>query len=400
MKFVLVLLLLWFGCVLNKAGDFNFRLHLVDNDLAMGKNGLGDYGLTALVDIDHDGKLDFVLGGRQPAPSRLYWYQYVNAGQWIRHEVGTNTLSDVGLAALDVDQDGWVDLVCSGVWYRNTGKPRSEAFQRISFDENAAGAHDIVLADMDNDGELDVVMMGDERTKLNCICWYKIPKDPSKPWPRQYIGPSIHGAIAPAGVGDINGDGFPDVVRADTWFENKNGRGMEWVAHKNIPMGRKGPYGYCVRTAIVDIDGNGQKALVMCDADIADCKMVILRTNDKGESWIKQELPQSFSYGSLHALGVADFNGDGRLDIVSNEQEELLPEGRQNPRWILWENLGAGKFKEHILLDSKLGGHELCVGDVDGDGDVDIVSKPWGAAAWNGASGKIHVDYLENLQKK
>jgi hypothetical protein len=129
--------------------------------------------------------------------------------------------------------------------------------------------------------------------------------------------------------------------------------------------------------------------------------MFVLKNADgKGGRWLKHELPQSFRYGSLHALAVADFNGDGRPDIVSNEQEELLPGARENPRWILWENLGRGKFSEHILLDQKLGGHELQAGDVDRDGDIDICSKPWGPRAWNGNGGKFHVDFLENLLKK
>ncbi|MCX7046848.1 MAG: VCBS repeat-containing protein, partial [Candidatus Sumerlaeota bacterium] len=235
----------------------------------------------------------------------------------------------------------------------------------------------------------------------NGVYWYKIPSDPKQPWEKHSIGPGVHGAIAPAGVADINGDGRLDVVRADTWFENKDGKGLEWIAHPNIPMGRTGPYGVCVRTVITDMDGDGKAEIVMADTDIVQSKVAVLKNADgKGGSWIKTEMPQSFAYGSLHSLAVADFNGDGRPDIVVNEQEELLPPGRENPRWILWENLGNLKFAEHIILDTKLGGHELQVGDVDGDGDMDICSKPWGVLPWNGANGKMHVDFLENLQKR
>ncbi len=377
----------------------DFKHHFIDQSLPQNKGGQGDYGLTALVDIDRDGDLDFVLGGRLPRPERLYWFEFKGADNWVRHDVGTNYLSDVGLAALDVDGDSWPDLVCSGVWFRNPGKQVDGPWERIVFAENIAGAHDIVVADIDGDGRQDIVMMSDARKPLNALCWFKIPANPRQPWERHDIGPGIHGAIAPAGVGDINGDGYVDVLRGDTWFENKGGKGLEWIAHANIPMGRKGPYGICVRTVITDIDGNGKKAIVMCDADIVGSKVCILRSPDgRGETWTKQELPQSFSYGSLHALAVADLNGDGKLDIVSNEQEELLPEGRTNPRWVMWENLGDGKFAERILLDTRLGGHELQVGDVDVDGDVDIVSKAWGCLPWNGIGGKMHVDFLENLR--
>jgi len=382
----------------SRAAEFKFQHHFVDRDLPASERGVGDYGLTALVDLDRDGDLDFVLGGRPVQPSRLYWFEFQSVDRWVRHEVGTNYLSDVGLAALDVDQDGWTDLVCSGVWYRNTGHPREQAFERQVFDDNAAGAHDILVADIDGDGKPDVVAMGDERTKLNALCWYSIPSDPKRPWLRHHVGPPVHGAITPRGVADLDGDGDLDLIRADTWFENKDGKGREWIAHHNIPMGRRGPFGICVRTAVADLDHDGKLEVVIADADITDCKIVVLKNVDgKGGSWSKTELPRGFVYGSLHALAVADFNGDGRPDIVANEQEELLPSGRENPRWILWENLGANQFAEHVILDTKLGGHELQVGDVDGDGDIDIVSKAWGPRPWNGNGGKMHVDFLENL---
>lgn len=382
------------------SADFQFRHHFISRELPITDKSVGDYGLTALVDLDRDGDLDFVLGGRPFKPSQLYWFEFQAPDRWVQHLVGTNYLSDVGLAPLDVDRDGWIDFVCSGVWYRNSGKPREQPFERHVFAANAEGAHDIVIADMDGDGQPDVVMMGDDRTSLNALCWYSIPRDPMQPWTRHPIGPPVHGAITPGGVADLDGDGDLDVVRADTWFENADGKGLRWIAHPNIPMGRKGPFGVCVRTAVVDLDGDGKAEIVIADADITDSKVVVLKNADgKGGRWEKLPLPQSFAYGSLHALAVADMNGDGKPDIISNEQEELLPAGRENPRWIIWENLGGLKFREHVILDANLGGHELQVGDVDGDGDIDICSKPWGPRAWNGNAGKMHVDFLENLRK-
>ena len=50
-----------------------------------------------------------------------------------------------------------------------------------------------------------------------------------------------------------------------------------------------------------------------------------------------------------------------------------------------------------MILDANLGGHEAVVGDVDGDGDLDICSKPWRAAKTNANRGSGHFDYLENL---
>jgi hypothetical protein len=382
------------------AGDLRFQHRFMAQDLPVTAQGVGDYGLTALVDLDRDGDLDFVLGGRSSKPSMLYWFEFQAPDRWVRHGVGQDYLSDVGLAALDVDGDGWPDLVCNGVWFRNPGKPREQPFERVVFDANASGAHDIVAADLDGDGRKDIVMMGDERTRLKALCWYATPSDPKQPWVRHPIGPPVHGAITPLGVADLDGDGDLDVLRADTWFKNKDGKGTQWIAHPNMPMGRKGPFGVCVRTAVADLDGDGRPEIIVADADIIDSKVVFLKNTDgKGGAWTKTELPQSFVYGSLHSLAVADFNGDGRPDIVTNEQEELLPAGRENPRWILWENLGGGKFAEHIILDTRLGGHELQAGDVEGDGDIDICSKPWGTRPWNGVGGKLHVDFLENLLK-
>lgn len=378
--------------------DTQFEYHTFDTSLPI-DDGVGDYGQTVLVDIDRDGTLDFVMG-RKASPHRgiagtLYWYQYQAPDRWVKHILGHDSLSDVGACALDVDGDGWTDIVSSGVWYRNPQRPREQEFQRYVYDQAGGGAHDVVAADIDGDGKPEIItLQGAE----NGLCWYKIPADPTQSWEKHFIAPGIHGAIAPAGIADIDGDGDLDIVCADTWYENRDGKGTDWVPHHNIPFGRVGPYGMCVRCIVVDIDGDGKDELVMCDTDIVDCKVSIIKNVDgHGMQWERHDLPQSFTYGSLHSLAVADFNKDGLLEILVNEQEELLPPYRENPRWVLWQNQGDGQFKERILFDTQLGGHECVVGDVDGDGWLDICSKPWGVLPSNGAGGKMHVDFLRNV---
>src|SRR5215510_14474792 len=83
--------------------ESGFRHHFVQRTLPASERGVGDYGLTTLVDLDRDGDLDFVLGGRPSNPSQLYWFEFQTADRWARHSIGTNYLSDVGLAALDVN---------------------------------------------------------------------------------------------------------------------------------------------------------------------------------------------------------------------------------------------------------------------------------------------------------
>jgi hypothetical protein len=376
-----------------KPGIFLFKHHFINTDLPS-YNGYGDYGQALLADLDNDGKLDFVCG-RSREPSALYWFENPGSpGPWKKHIVGHDQWTDVGAVAMDVDRDGRMDIVCSGVWFQNPGNPREREFVRHVFDKDGRGAHDVLAADINGDGRDEIVTC---QAAENGLRWYQLPDDPiAMPWPRHDIGPGPYGGIAPAGIGDLNGDGRPDIACADTWYENVNGDASLWVAHRNIPFGQVGSFGMCTKTIVADIDGDGRNEIIISDADVCGSRIAILRNEDgKGGQWGRQDLPQSFKYGSLHSLAIADFSGSGRLDILACEQEELLPPGRENPRWVIWESCGGGKFKEHVILDSNLGGHDVVVGDV--DGDVDIMSKIWGPMPWNAAGGCMHVDLLENL---
>ena len=72
-----------------------------------------------------------------------------------------------------------------------------------------------------------------------------------------------------------------------------------------------------------------------------------------------------------------DLDGDGDFDILTCEMEAVG--GDRNPRWYIWENLDGkgGQWQEHVILDVNLGGHEIVVGDITGNGLPDIVGKPW-----------------------
>lgn len=371
-------------------GELKFRHHFIEKDLPG-----ASYGQSSLVDVDKDGDLDFITGGKD-AQKHVFWFEYQGPDQWVRHVLGSDQPSDVGGTAIDVDGDGWVDHVSGGAWYRNTGKPREETFERIVFDKDLSAVHDLVVADLDGDGRLDVITMSDR----NNLRWYRIPKDPRAAWERHDIGAGVHAGVA---VGDIDGDGDLDVARSNAWFENADGKGTRWEQHP-VPFGvARPPYPNATRCVIVDINGDGHRDLVMTENEIRAGKIAwIENVGGKGREWKVHALAagDAAPRGAYHSLAVADFDKDGDADVFTVEMEWIA--GARKPRWFIWENVdGKGQqFVERVILDNGLGGHEAVVGDVDGDGDLDIASKLWRPSKENANGGRNHADYLENLLVK
>jgi hypothetical protein len=119
-----------------------FRHHFITRELPGRNVGMG---ASALADFDRDGDLDFAMYNR--GDGKLYWFEQRGKDDWARHEAGEFRISQLGCASLDVDRDGWMDIVIGGYWFRNTGKPRTGPFERYTYDSTIRREiHDIVTA--------------------------------------------------------------------------------------------------------------------------------------------------------------------------------------------------------------------------------------------------------------
>lgn len=362
---------------------------------------------VTLADFDRDGDLDYTVASARKShrvSDNFYWYEYNGPDTWTEHLIGSMTETQQAAAPLDVDGDGWVDIISGNHWYRNSQDPKNESFRAHRYRNLDSGFHDVAVKDINNDGRPDIITLSENH---GCY-WYEQPLDPLKLWPERQITPAekcAHGSFGPEGIDDIDGDGDNDIILGDRWAENKD-HGATWSFHV-LPFGRwtvptwGGPAIMATRSVIRDMDDDGDNDIVITECDVPDCVAAILyNLNGTETAWRKVILPQTAPGPriSLHSLRVEDFNLDGKLDILTIEQEDCRGKGSPPPpRWYIWENT-TGNWMEHVILDANLGGHEAWAGDVDGDGDIDIVAKTWRSGIYKGSAnaGNAHADYLEN----
>lgn len=343
-------------------------------------------GQTALVDVDRDGDLDYICGEADHGGSRVWWWEFQGSNSWRRHEIGKGH-TDVGGAAHDVNGDAWVDFLAGSVLLLNSGQPRSEAFKKINV--GTLYSHDTVFADVDGDGQADVIANSDK----SGLFWYSVPIDPEDDWKRHEIAlrrhHQIHGGISPKGFGDVDGDGDLDVITGQAWYENTDGRGLHWQAHHNLYFGSHHRYGLAVKTWVGDLDGDGDVDVIQSEADHPDGRVAWFE-NDGNGNWERHIIKEAGDHQDFHSLAVADFDNDGDLDVFSGGGP--LTKGRAFQCFI-WEQRRETSdgdliltWKEHLVAEKHC--HEAVAGDVDRDGDVDIVFKPWSVE-------KEHI-FLEN----
>jgi hypothetical protein len=414
MKKVIELKYLVFGLVVltflvscsqkNVQPEFSFRHHYINNNLPTGWVN----GVQSLADYDNDGDLDMTVGSKHRG-----LFLFINNGtSWDTITIGRVPFTSLATASMDVDDDGMIDLISAGVWYKNEGKHNfSMYFYDPDFiqeekSEKPLTIHDMVVADINGDGKNDVVAESEDAG----FFWYSTNPEPGELWKRTVIDPdhtkykpTIHGGFSPGGIGDLDGDGDLDIFNAVAWFENQN-KGKNWVKQPmEFPelFGGDLPYGKSTRSVVIDSDGDGDNDIIFSECDDIHAKIgIIENVNGDGTAWELNLFPLKAEGKrcSLHSLGVADFNNDGFLDVITVDQEDMMPKDTtlHPPRWYVFSNVGNG-WEEQVLFDIGLGGHDIISGDVDGDGDLDLVSKVWNPWKKSANKGRSHADFIENL---
>jgi len=347
---------------------------------------IGEYGnrmgQTALVDLDEDGDLDWVFG----ESGKMSWFEHKSADEWIFHELGQGAKTDVGGCPIDINRDGKIDFMVGTGWYENNGNAKNYPFEFHS--SYTIPCHDNVAADVNGDGDLDIIANSNDPANTYLV-WYNIPEDPKEKWEYVIIGNGIHGGVDPKGAGDLDNDGDIDIVRGNSWFENNSGSGYTWTEHPIVPKGgsRPGKYGLALKAWIVDLDNDGDNDIVQAECDTSDTRVFWWENVRDGKKWKFHLISENSTGQDFHSLAVADFDNDGDDDVFSGGG----PLSSEPHKWFIWENTSgdAKDWKRHQILEG-FRCHEAKAADVDGDGDIDICSKPW--------HGNIHV-YLENKLK-
>lgn len=345
-----------------------FTTHVIDS---VGKS----LGQTALADMNNDGRIDYVVGEQSRGSGSVWWFEHQSPDKWIRHDIGRSN-TDVGGDCHDVNGDGWTDYWGGTVLHLNNG---DGTFAR--HEVGTVYSHDSIFADIDGDGRMDGVANRDARgldaalRSTVGLFWYRIPEAPTQPWTPHLIASAeeheIHGGIAPQGVGDLNGDGDADVATGQVWYENVDGKGTDWKAHQVLDLGERHQYGIAVRTWVGDLDVDRDNDIVQAEADNPDARVAWFENDGKG-NFTRHIVKDKGEKQDFHSLVVADFNNDGRLDLYSGGG----PLSTTPYKLYIWENLGNGQWREHVIATG-IQCHEAVGGDVDGDGDIDIVTKHW-----------------------
>ena len=181
--------------------------------------------------VDGDGDTDALSASR--IDDKIAWYENANGDgtSWTERTITTGADGAHSVFAADVDGDGDTDALSASkfedkiAWYENTnGDGTAWTVRTIS--SGADGAYAVFAADVDGDGDIDALSASNFDDK---IAWYENTNGDGTAWTVRTITTGADGAFS-VFAADVDGDGDLDVLSASyiddriAWYENRGGQ--------------------------------------------------------------------------------------------------------------------------------------------------------------------------------
>lgn len=332
-------------------------------------------------DIDGDGRLDFAITNRRHGNAAI-WIQNTSQG-WKQHVIDPGPLNiEAGGFLFDVDGDGHLDLVAGGDssseevwWWENPHSDYDRPWVRhIIKQSGKTQHHDLMVGDVLGEGHPQVVFWNQGAAALHLARIPTSPRTHDGPWDIQiiYQGDAPMEGMAMA---DVDEDGVLEVIGGGRWYKHEGG--MQFTAHI-IDENQK--FSRCAAGKLIR-DSKGVQ-VVFCNGD--GCGPLKWYEQQNDGSWRGHDLlGEDLVHG--HSLRVADIDGDGNLDIFCAEMAKWADWTKtvDYPRSHIWIFYGDGKgnFEKVTIAKGGYGTHEARLADFFGSGRLDILSKPYESGA-------------------